>query len=194
MSKWIALASPHDPTSFDAICREAAGPAGRVVLSCRVEGDKPLFADPRQAPTTMVELWAKGVSPGPLGFASLYGVDERIERDELPAGAYGPRLVAGWRRRPELDKRTAARLWDEHVPLALAVHRGAARYVRHRIVAAPVDAPPLDGIAILDFATEEDFRERRYVPPEADRLIAADIARFAETFWAILMRRPNDHS
>jgi uncharacterized protein (TIGR02118 family) len=68
---------------------------------------------------------------------------------------------------------------DRHVPLALKHHVGMSRYVTDVVTQALSDgAPDVDGLAQLQFATEEDFEHGMFDDPPGERIIAEDVTRF----------------
>ena len=80
---------------------------------------------------------------------------------------------------PDLPDNAARRSWDHHVPLALRVHQGAARYVRSWIDAPlTADAPRFQGITELCFPTREDMEQRWFVGDRARAEIVQDIGHF----------------
>jgi hypothetical protein len=133
----------------------------------------------------VLETWAPQDAPGPETLRARwngvrYAVEPRQEHDRLRAAA-GPEAIvqiACWRRRPDLAPLQAREAWDEHVPLARQVHRGAARYVRNWVLGASPGAPDVSGVAVLTYPDARAFETGRYAAPGDQDLIAADTARF----------------
>lgn len=113
-----------------------------------------------------------------------YRVTRTIERDEPPR-AYRPARSPGTRYlvlcnfHPDLPDTAARRSWDHHVPLALRVHAGAARYVRSWVDAVLTPgSPPFQGMTELYFPTDRDMRERWFPTPDLRAQIVQDIGHF----------------
>lgn len=73
----------------------------------------------------------------------------RTEREppEPGTGSPGIKYVVLCTFHPDLPDSAVRRSWDHHVPLALRIHEGAARYVRSWIDAPlTANAPPFQGI------------------------------------------------
>lgn len=117
--------------------------------------------------------------------ALLWRVEEhrqkRLARD-WPDGELTPGLamVALMRAAPERTREDCQRYWVErHAPLALRVHQGLSGYVQNVVVdTLTPDGDDVIGIAELQFASAEDYRERMFVPPEAREEIFADVPSF----------------
>jgi len=111
-----------------------------------------------------------------------YRTDERVQiagpRDLEPA------LVqcSFVRRLPPLTRAAFAAHWsDLHAPLVPVHHPGVVRYVQH-VVMEPLtpDAPDVDGIAQLFFATTADFHDRYYDSETGRAVVGADVATFID--------------
>jgi len=125
----------------------------------------------------------------PLDRAEAYRVDERVQWDD---GRATVARISFVRRAPGLTHEEFARHWTEvHAPLARRHHPGICRYVQN-IVVEPLtrDAPDIDGIAELGFASLDDFRDRMYDSPEGREIITADVRTFldVEAGWRMLAR------
>lgn len=69
--------------------------------------------------------------------------------------------------------------WREtHAPLALTHHAAMWDYVQLSVVRT-LDGPALDGIAVCSFPTLEDHNERFFNDAESEKIINADVAKFA---------------
>ena len=84
-------------------------------------------------------------------------------------------------RNPQLNHEESDAHWrDSHAPLALEHHAYMTHYtqlsVTHRVSGAE-----LDGFALCGFDSMEDLRERFYTRPASREVIAADVAKFADT-------------
>jgi uncharacterized protein (TIGR02118 family) len=74
------------------------------------------------------------------------------------------------------------RHWGEqHAPLALRHHPGMAAY-EQLVIEEPLTpgAAPFDGVALLGFATLEDYTERMFDSQEGRSIIIADTKRFLD--------------
>lgn len=138
----------------------------------------------------IVELWTPGAHrAAPVlaealaaraGAAHVYRAEEAIY-NESPTG-HNPaavNLIAVWDVRPGLPRSEARRHWQEHVPLALAIHHGNTRYVQTWLAEAlSHDAPPHAGIASLRFPSLEAITSGLFRSPDDVKVIEADVAEF----------------
>jgi uncharacterized protein (TIGR02118 family) len=142
----------------------------------------------RDQPVTAIAVYRSEDTPLPLG-AEAYRVDERVqwERDD-PAIT----RISFVRRARGLSREEFAHHWTQvHAPLARTHHPGICRYVQNVVVhTVSPDAPEVDGIAELGFATLDNFRERMYDSPEGQEIIAADVCEFIDVAagWRMLAR------
>ena len=124
--------------------------------------------------------------------AEAYRVDQRVQWDRDPSVVTRISFV---KRAAGLSPEEFADHWaNVHAPLARVHHSGLARYVQNVVVEKlSPDAPDVDGIAELGFASLEDFRERMYDSAEGRELIAADVRQFIDVAagWRMLAR-PSD--
>jgi uncharacterized protein (TIGR02118 family) len=94
------------------------------------------------------------------------------------------------RRARGLTREDFARHWSQvHAPLARRHHPGVCRYVQNVVIhTLRPDAPHVDGIAELGFASLDDLRERMYDSPAGQELIAADVREFIDVAagWRML--------
>jgi hypothetical protein len=83
--------------------------------------------------------------------------------------------------RADLGHQRAIEHWrDSHAPLALKVHKAMSHYSQLNILHR-FNGPGWDGFALCGFDSMEDLRERFYDSTAGEKLIANDIARFADT-------------
>jgi uncharacterized protein (TIGR02118 family) len=126
----------------------------------------------------------------PLDRTEAYRVDERVQWDD---GRATVARISFVRRAPGTAREEFAHHWTEvHTPLARAHHPGICRYVQNVVVERLTpNAPDVDGIAELGFASLGDFRERMYDSPEGREIIAADVRTFLDVGagWRMLARR-----
>ena len=81
---------------------------------------------------------------------------------------------------PEIGVLTADTHWrDTHAPLALTHHIGMTQYTQMSVVHR-ISGPGYDGFALCEFDSIEDLREKFFDGPEGERVIYADIAKFAD--------------
>ena len=105
----------------------------------------------------------------------------RTEREppEPGTGSPGIKYVVLCTFHPDLPDSAVRRSWDHHVPLALRIHEGAARYVRSWIDASlTANAPPFQGITELCFPTREDMEQRWFGSDDRRAEIIQDIGHF----------------
>jgi uncharacterized protein (TIGR02118 family) len=78
---------------------------------------------------------------------------------------------------------------DRHAPLALRHHVGMWDYVQCSFV-RPLrpDSAELDGMAVCQFASREDLKERFYDSPEGRAVIEADVRRMSDVARSPAMR------
>ncbi|MBV9664903.1 MAG: EthD domain-containing protein [Actinobacteria bacterium] len=115
--------------------------------------------------------------------AHAWEVAEGAQWDDRPVGApAGVKRVVFINRLPTIGRNQFARHWaDGHAPLARKHHPALWRYVQN-VVVAPLtaDAPDIDGIAELSFASVNDMHERMYDSDEGREIISADVATFID--------------
>jgi uncharacterized protein (TIGR02118 family) len=96
------------------------------------------------------------------------------------------------RRARGLTREDFARHWTQvHAPLAREHHPGVCRYVQNVVIhTLTPDAPHVDGIAELGFASLDDLRERMYDSAAGQEIIAADVREFIDVAagWRMLAR------
>ena len=106
----------------------------------------------------------------------------RHQRRFWPAGAVSVGITVAFVlvRRPDRTHEETDEHWrDVHAPLALRHHPGMWHY--HQIsVDSVVHGPPIDGVALCAFASEQEFRERMFGDAHDREVITADVARFAD--------------
>ena len=105
----------------------------------------------------------------------IYVICERVIKPG-EAGCYG---LFPMMRHPDLTHEQSDAHWrDVHAPLALEHHIHMTHYLQICVMTT-LHGPELDGIALCGFATEDDVRNRFYTTEEGVKIIAADIAKFA---------------
>lgn len=81
---------------------------------------------------------------------------------------------------PEIGVLAADTHWrDTHAPLALTHHVGMTQYTQLSVVHR-IHGPEYNGFALCEFDSIEDLREKFFDGPEGERVIYADIAKFAD--------------
>jgi hypothetical protein len=98
-------------------------------------------------------------------------------------------MIAFVRRRPGLSFLEFEERYREHAEVARFHHPGVARYVQSFVRGSLTsDAPALDAVAQLSFASREDLAERFYRDEESREIVAADVERFLdrERTWSVL--------
>jgi uncharacterized protein (TIGR02118 family) len=111
-----------------------------------------------------------------------YRVDTRLQWDESRGDEHEVTQLSFVRRAAGLDHDEFARHWSEvHAPLARVHHPKVVRYAQHVVIdVLTPDAPEVDGVAELTFASLDDCRNHRYDSPEGQRIVQADVARFLD--------------
>ena len=114
-----------------------------------------------------------------------YLVDRRVMKSRDLVHPQGPQPgavgVFAMVAKMDLGHEAADRHWrDRHTPLALSIHLAMSNYaqlsVLHRFA-----GPVWDGFALCGFESEQDLRTGFFASPEGERLIAEDVAKFADT-------------
>ena len=82
----------------------------------------------------------------------------------------------------DLPRSEIERHWQEHIPLAKAIHVGMNRYVQDRL--SPAD--PWFGMAHLHFPSEAALRGGLFRTPEDIAVIGADVAEFVSDYATML--------
>jgi uncharacterized protein (TIGR02118 family) len=131
---------------------------------------------------TAVAAWNGDTTPAELealDVAEAYCVEPRMQWD---IGDATVTRISFVRRASGLTRDEFAHHWSErHAPLARVHHPGICRYVQNVVVEALTpDAPEIDGIAELGFASLADLRERMYDSPEGQQIIREDVLRFID--------------
>jgi len=114
-------------------------------------------------------------------------VEQVVEKDALPrpvGRVMGTKFLSLMRFHADLPEPAARRIWAHHAPLALAVHAGMARYVRHWVVAlAPgaLPVPRFHGIAELHFPSTEAMMDRWFDSEAGRAAIRQDVGHFLES-------------
>ena len=79
----------------------------------------------------------------------------------------------------DMSDEAVKRCWAHHAKLAVRVHTGAARYVRHWVdERLSPGLPPIRGVVEFYFPTAEDLVERYYQSPEGKQAIIHDTGHF----------------
>jgi hypothetical protein len=141
-----------------------------------------LYADERRIPGLPFHALATVTTDdlerlAPTADVGLYLVCRRLVKPGIP-GVVGLFPLI---RHPSLTHGEADAHWrDIHAPLALEHHGFMTHYTQLSVVHTFAGVP-YDGFALCGFATAEDLRERFYSSPDSRRVIAADVAAFADT-------------
>ena len=159
-------------TSWVSLYSAATGHTGPFVAVVRVAGDVDVLA-PKLA----------GVAA-----TGLYAAHFRRVRDyprDWADGAETPGLTATFAlvRRADLSHEQADGHWrDNHAPLALKHHVGMWGYTQCSIdrILTPGSAA-FDGVALCQFASLSDLKERFFDGPEGVKAIREDVAKMADT-------------
>jgi uncharacterized protein (TIGR02118 family) len=142
----------------------------------------------RDDSVTAIAVYRSEETPVPDD-AEAYRVDERVQWD---GGDAAITRISFVRRARGLTREDFARHWTQvHAPLARTHHPGVCRYVQNVVIhTLTPDAPDVDGIAELGFASLDDLRERMYDSPAGQEIIAADVREFIDVAagWRMLAR------
>lgn len=176
----------HLPHETDAL---RAAPAGHPPQPARCDGLSFQWIDAAAPPPMPIEEPREAIER-----IDAYRVKEVIHWDTLgdrPAGERSPgiKMIAFVRRLPELSSSEFRERYLEHAAIARHHHPGIARYVQNFVTTALTDeAPQLDGIAELHFATEADLTGRFHRDESSVKVVGADVARFMSMrgAWSIL--------
>jgi hypothetical protein len=145
----------------------------------------------------VLEMWSEGLSTElaeavrqsmSAGHAdvSVYRANENVPKGASPGtdavAPHGVNLMAVWDGKPGLSAAELQRHWQEHIPLAVAIHHGADRYVQSWL-AEPLtaDAPPHRGVASLRFANLAAIAGGLFRNAEDVQFITNDVAEFIQT-------------
>jgi uncharacterized protein (TIGR02118 family) len=149
-----------------------------LLLVERARGSWPAPQPVRDAPAGALD-WLEGAS-GHRGTG-------RALREPPPAPAPGERgagvvLVAAVVRAPALAHEEFDAYWrDSHGPIALRHHAGLVGYEQIPVTRSlTARALALDGVALLHFASEQDFHERFYDSEAGQEAIRADTRGFLD--------------
>jgi uncharacterized protein (TIGR02118 family) len=155
----IPQADVAAPPSFQALVELAGDQRARAALDAlRDLGGPHVYRVERRRIKAYPRTWPDG--------ARTPGV-EMISPVRRAAGVTHEQFDAHWR--------------DGHAPLALRHHVGMWEYRQNVVCAIETPgSPDFDGIAILGFPTEEDYRERLFDTPEGRAIIWEDIPRFLD--------------
>ncbi|MDH4146098.1 MAG: EthD family reductase, partial [Acidimicrobiia bacterium] len=180
----LALCSDAEAAAAAAERVLASGQATGVVLNQAVAGHTGPFVGMVRAvgdADLLAPLVADAADTG------LYRAQFRRVRDmarDWPDGATTPGITATFAmvRRADLTHDAADGHWrDTHAPLALKHHVGMWGYTQCSIVEALTgSSAAYDGVALCQFATLEDFKERFFDGPEGVEAIRADVAKFSD--------------
>lgn len=170
----------------------AAQQPGEVVLHTAVDGHTgPWLGVVRAVGDPLLLAGALG----PAATTGLYEAELRHVRSHersWPPGEQTPGLglLFAIIRRDDLSHEQFDAHWrDVHAPLALRHHVGMWDYVQCSFV-RPLGAgsAELDGMAICQFASLADLKERFYDGPEGRAVIQADVRRFSDVERSPAMR------
>jgi uncharacterized protein (TIGR02118 family) len=168
--------------------RDVLGLALRQTLAEQMSGADGRSNDSLDA---LLSVWAEKPPRSLLAAASrarrreVWRVAEhrqKVYAEAPPEGSRTPGLgmVALMRAAPDTTREACQRYWVEHhAGLALRVHQGLSGYVQNVVLETLTPGgEDVIGVAELQFASREDYRDRFYVPPEASQEIFADVPRF----------------
>lgn len=159
----------------------------------RIRLDTPIDSDDAASTGTriggLVEAWGERSALGRLAEAlrtvrspGAYFVEAWQEKgaDVVPEDRESQKAVGILVRHWDLAPGDIRRGWDEHVPLALRIHRGMTSYTRNWVVDPLPHSADFFGFAMLRFASARSLEEEYFIHPEEESraAIIADVARF----------------
>ncbi len=161
-----------------------SGRASSVIVHVAHDGWDRRFVSAIRAVGPVDEL---ATAVAPVGTRGVWEAEFRrvvdYERD-WPDGEPSPGvgMVFGIWRLPELSYEQYDAYWrDKHAPLAIEHHVGMWDYTQCSFRRPLVDdATDYDGVAICQFPSLEDLKERFYGSPEGERAIAEDVVKFGD--------------
>jgi hypothetical protein len=102
---------------------------------------------------------------------------DRTWRDGEPSP--GVKMIYPVHRKPGLSRDGFAEHWlHKHVPIVLRYMNGVSRYVTNVVVGPWGKAPDVDGFVELHYLDPSALSGPRYNAPEADAIMAEDVAQF----------------
>jgi uncharacterized protein (TIGR02118 family) len=119
-----------------------------------------------------------------FGKIFAYHVRQGIQRDyerTWPDGQPSPgvKMVYPVQRKEGITHEQFARHWVEnHVPIVLKYMNGISRYVTNPVQRKIGKAPDVDGFVELHYLDPSALEGPRYNSPEADAIMAEDVAQF----------------
>jgi uncharacterized protein (TIGR02118 family) len=123
-----------------------------------------------------------------FGGIVAYHVQQGIQRDydrTWPDGDASPgiKMVYPVVRKDGISREQFAEHWlHTHVPIVLKYMNGISRYVTNVVVRPIGRAPEIDGIVELSYFDPDVLNGPRYNAPEADAIMADDVAQFLMPF------------
>lgn len=119
-----------------------------------------------------------------FGSVIAYHVRPEVQRDydrTWPDGTPSPgvKMVYPVRRKPDITREQFAGHWlQKHVPIVLRYMNGVSRYVTNVVIGPWGQAPEIDGLVELHYLDPAALDGPRYNAPEADAIMADDVAQF----------------
>ena len=113
-----------------------------------------------------------------------YHVQAEVQRDYDRSWADGEaspgtKMVYPVRRKPGISREAFAEHWlHKHVPIVLRYMNGVSRYVTNVVAGPRGKAPDIDGLVELHYLDPSALSGPRYNAPEADAVMAEDVAQF----------------
>ena len=119
-----------------------------------------------------------------FGGIVAYHVRQGIQRDydrTWPDGERSPgvKMVYPVQRNPDISHGQFAKHWiEKHVPIVLKYMNGISRYVTNKVIRRIGPGPDVDGFVELHYIDPSALDGPRYNSPEADAIMADDVAQF----------------
>ena len=157
--------------------------ASSVVVHLAQKGQDRHFVSVLRAVGRVADLVDRVVPVGTYGVwqCEFRGVKSYTRDWKLGESSPGLGLVFGVWRHPDLSHAEFDRHWrDVHAPLAVKHHVGMWDYTQCSFRRRLSGEGDYDGLAICQFASEEDLRERFLATPEDERVISEDVVKFGD--------------
>lgn len=200
MKTVILLAKPESAAALPALLAARSWPDEASRIAVHVGLPAPVEADGPAVPPiydAVVEIWsdapidlaADGVLAGwgTVDIRSSQAVIGKAPGNAAPTGITpGLSQLSFIQAIDGMPRAEIERHWDEHIPLACAIHVGINRYVQDRLSPASADARPWFGMAHLHFPDEAALRDGLFRTPDDIAVISADVAEFVRDYATML--------
>jgi uncharacterized protein (TIGR02118 family) len=189
------------PSLPDLLVRQSwALQARRIVVQIGMPAPGEQGADPTPPVyDAIAEIWSDtpvaDTIPADPVLAAGWTFDIRTSQEVVGKAESGPALTGVTPGLSQLSfiraidgmaRTETARHWDEHIPLACAIHVGMNRYTQDRLSSGENGARPWFGMAHLHFPDADALRDGLFRSPEDMAVIGADVAEFVSDHATML--------